>query len=195
VSARAVTPDDLRYMDVALSQAYQALGSTAPNPAVGCVIVKDGHILGAAATASGGRPHAEPQALEQAGAQAAGATAYVTLEPCAHHGMTPPCADALVKAGVSEVLIACLDPFHQVNGRGVDILNAAGVSVITGVRETQAEKLNAGFFSLLRTGAPLLERDPRPALYDADLCLAPGEDLTDALKSAAKAGQTRLRRV
>jgi diaminohydroxyphosphoribosylaminopyrimidine deaminase/5-amino-6-(5-phosphoribosylamino)uracil reductase len=195
VSARAVTPDDLRFMDVALSLAYQALGSTAPNPAVGCVIVKNGRILGAAATAKGGRPHAEPQALEQAGAAAAGATAYVTLEPCAHHGVTPPCADTLVKAKVGEVVIACLDPFHKVNGRGVDILSAAGVPVLTGIREKEAERLNAGFFSLLRTGAPILETDPRPALYDADLPAGAEQDLTAALQAAGQAGLTRLRRV
>jgi diaminohydroxyphosphoribosylaminopyrimidine deaminase/5-amino-6-(5-phosphoribosylamino)uracil reductase len=182
-------------MDVALSLAYQALGSTAPNPAVGCVIVKNGRILGAAATAKGGRPHAEPQALEMAGAEAAGATAYVTLEPCAHHGVTPPCADTLVAARVSEVVIACLDPFHKVNGRGVDTLKGAGIAVVTGVREAEAEQLNAGFFSLLRTGTPLLERDPRPALYDADLPVGAEEDLTAALQAAGKAGMTRLRRV
>lgn len=195
MSDRPITPDDLRYMDVALSQAYRALGSTAPNPAVGCVIVKNGHILGAAATAQGGRPHAEPQALEQAGAEAEGATVYVTLEPCAHQGVTPPCADTLVEAKVGEVVIACLDPFHKVNGRGVDILKAAGIAVVTGARDAEAERLNAGFFSLLSSGMPLLERDPRPALYDADLPAGAEEDLTAALQAAGEAGLTRLRRV
>jgi len=98
-ASRPVTPADRRFMDAALACAYAALGSTAPNPAVGCLIVKAGRVLAAAATAPGGRPHAETQALALAGPAARGARAYVTLEPCAHHGQTPPCAEALVKGG------------------------------------------------------------------------------------------------
>ncbi len=192
---RAITPDDLRFMDVALAHGFAALGGTAPNPAVGCVIVHQGRIVGAAATAQGGRPHAEPQAIERAGDHAVGATAYVTLEPCAHHGATPPCAEALVKAQLAEVVIACLDPFHKVDGRGVDILQNAGIGVVIGVREAEALALNAGFFSVLRDGIPLVESDPRQALYDADLVLSEGQDRQAALKAAAVKGLTRLRQV
>ena len=189
---RPVTLDDLRFMDAALAHAYQALGSTAPNPAVGCVLVKDGRILAAASTAAGGRPHAEAQALEIAGEAANGATAYVTLEPCAHYGATPPCADALVKAGVAEVVVACLDPFEKVDGRGIEILKSAGAGVVTQVRREEAERLNAGFFSLVRTGQPIAERDPRPALYDQDLAASP-DALDAALEAAGAAGITRVR--
>jgi len=99
LTGRAVTPDDLRFMDAALALAFARLGQTAPNPSVGCVIVRERRVIGAAATAAGGRPHAETQALAQAGEAARGARAYVSLEPCAHHGRTPPCAQALIDAG------------------------------------------------------------------------------------------------
>ncbi len=194
MSTETFTAQDRRFMDVALSLAFSGLGKTAPNPSVGCVIVKKGRIVGSGVTAPGGRPHAEPQALEQAGEMARGATAYVTLEPCAHHGVTPPCAEALVKAGVARVVIACVDPFHKVDGRGIDILNSASITVSTGLREADALALNAGFFCLLREGIPLLEADKRPGLYDGDLALADGESLDQALKDAAAQGLTRLRR-
>jgi diaminohydroxyphosphoribosylaminopyrimidine deaminase/5-amino-6-(5-phosphoribosylamino)uracil reductase len=190
----AATPDDWRFMDTALALAYAALGSTAPNPAVGCVIVRDGRIVGAAATARGGRPHAEPQALSQAGAAADGATVYVTLEPCAHYGKTPPCAEALIRARPAEIVIACADPFEQVAGAGVDRLRAAGLAVRTGVREAEAQALNAGFFTRLATGAPLVAEDPRPALFDMDLALEPGETEADALARLGGLGVTRVRR-
>ncbi|MCP2671486.1 bifunctional diaminohydroxyphosphoribosylaminopyrimidine deaminase/5-amino-6-(5-phosphoribosylamino)uracil reductase RibD [Maricaulaceae bacterium EIL42A08] len=193
MSPRELTPDDWRYMDVALSLAFAGLGRTAPNPSVGCVIVKDERIVGTGHTAPGGRPHAEPQALAMAGEAAAGATAYVTLEPCAHHGVTPPCAEALVSAQIGEVVIACLDPFHLVDGRGVDILNAAGIPVVTGVREHEAIEINAGFFSLLRDNRPLVVRDKRRSLYDADLQIEPGQSMDDALEAAAARRLTRLR--
>ena len=192
---RAATPDDLRFMDAALALAYGALGSTAPNPAVGCVIVKAGRVVGAAATAAGGRPHAEPQALALAGDDAWGSTVYVTLEPCAHHGQTLPCAEALIRARPAEVVIACTDPFPQVAGRGADMLRAAGIAVVDGVRRAEAETLNAGFFTRLKTGRPMLARDPRAGLFDADLVLAPGEDEAEALARAGAAGLTRLRRL
>jgi len=182
-------------MDVALAHAYGALGQTAPNPAVGCVVVHQGVIIGAAATAPGGRPHAEPQALEQAGDRARGASVYVTLEPCAHYGQTPPCAETLVKARPQEVIIACRDPFEKVAGRGVTMLLDSGIPVIEGVRETQAMALNAGFFHRLRTGQPLLVEDPRPQLFDADLVLQPGETQTQALTRLGQAGLTRVRRL
>ena len=191
-SARAILAQDLRFMDVALAHAFAALGTTAPNPAVGCVLVKDGHILAAAATAPGGRPHAETQALDIAGAQARGATAYVTLEPCAHHGRTPPCAEALAKAGVGEVIIACRDPFAQVDGRGAAILCEAGIRVIDGVRREAAEALNAGFFSTVLTGRALHVEDPRSGLIDAVVERGAGESAGEALERAAKTGLTRV---
>ena len=180
-------------MDTALARAYAALGSTAPNPAVGCVIVKDGRILAAAATAAGGRPHAETQALEIAGAGARASSIYVTLEPCAHHGRTPPCAEALVAAGPSEVIIACRDPFAEVDGRGAAILIEAGVRVIEGVRQAAAEALNAGFFETVRHGRALAVEDARAGLIDAEFALQPGEARAQALGRAAAAGLTRVR--
>ncbi|MEQ8403790.1 MAG: bifunctional diaminohydroxyphosphoribosylaminopyrimidine deaminase/5-amino-6-(5-phosphoribosylamino)uracil reductase RibD [Oceanicaulis sp.] len=190
----AASPDDLRFMDAALALAYAALGSTAPNPAVGCVIVKDGRIAAAAATASGGRPHAESQALEQAGAAAQGARVYVTLEPCAHYGKTPPCAEALAAARPAEVIIACTDPFEQVAGRGAELLRSAGIRVREGVRRVEAEALNAGFFTRLKTGAPLIAEDRRPGLFDIDLVLEAGETEAEALARLGALGVTRVRR-
>lgn len=180
-------------MDTALALAYARLGQTAPNPSVGCVIVKSGRIIGAAATAPGGRPHSEPQALEQAGAKAEGATVYVSLEPCAHYGKTPPCAEALVAARPAEVVIACRDPFEHVAGRGIAILETAGIAVLESVREADAIRLNAGFFERLKTGKPLLVQDNRPGLYDIDLELEPGEDLVTALERLGAQGMTRVR--
>ena len=180
-------------MDTALALAYARLGQTAPNPSVGCAIVKSGQIIGAAATAPGGRPHAEPQALEQAGAKAEGATVYVSLEPCAHYGKTPPCAEALVAARPAEVVIACRDPFEHVAGRGIAILENAGIAVLESVREADAIRLNAGFFERLKTGKPLLVQDSRPGLYDTDLELEPGEDLVTALERLGAQGMTRVR--
>jgi len=193
MKSRPITASDLRYMDTALALAFGALGATAPNPAVGCVIVKNGTVVGAAATAPGGRPHAESQALEQAGKLAKGASVYVTLEPCAHYGKTPPCAKTLVQAGPAEVIIACGDPFEEVAGRGLEILKAAGIPVIEGVRQSQAEAMNSGFFTRLKTGRPLLVEDPRPALFDSDLILKNGETQEDALDRLGKDGLTRIR--
>lgn len=193
MAGRALTPDDLRFMDTALALAFSGLGTTAPNPSVGCVVVKGGRVVGAAVTAPGGRPHAEPQALAQAGDAARGAQVYVTLEPCAHHGQTPPCADALVAAAPAEVIVACRDPFKHVDGRGVDRLKAAGITVIEGVRQAQAEALNAGFFSLIATGRPLVAQDRRRALFDADFATEPGETLEQALDRMGRSGLTRVR--
>ena len=128
---------DRRWMDYALRLGRRALGTTAENPPVGCVIVKDGRVLGVGWTQPGGRPHAETEALKMAGDAARGATAYVTLEPCAHHGRTPPCAEALVKAGIARVVTAIEDPDPRVSGGGHAILRAAGVAVETG---TSAQK-------------------------------------------------------
>ncbi|MDP2084544.1 MAG: bifunctional diaminohydroxyphosphoribosylaminopyrimidine deaminase/5-amino-6-(5-phosphoribosylamino)uracil reductase RibD, partial [Gemmobacter sp.] len=137
-----MTPDlDRRHMAHALALARRGLGRVWPNPSVGCVIVQGDVVVGRGVTAPGGRPHAEPQALAQAGAAAQGATAYVTLEPCAHHGQTPPCALTLVTAGVARVVSALQDPDPRVSGGGVAILTRAGIAVTTGVLEAEARAL------------------------------------------------------
>jgi len=143
-------------MLAALALAARGLGHVAPNPAVGCVIVAGGRVVGRGWTQPGGRPHAETEALTRAGAAARGATAYVSLEPCAHHGKTPPCADALLAAGISRCLVATEDPDPRVNGTGLKRLRDAGVAVESGLCRREAEALNAGFFSLVRQGRPLV---------------------------------------
>ena len=148
---------DLAHMRHALVLAARALGTSWPNPAVGCVIVsRDGIVLGRGRTGRGGRPHAETVALAQAGEAARGATAYVTLEPCAHHGKTPPCAEALVEAGVARVVAALEDPDPRVSGKGILRLKQAGVEVVMGTASREAAELNAGFLKRIRTGLPLV---------------------------------------
>ena len=117
---------DEHWMRGALLLARRGEGLTAPNPAVGCVLVKDGRLIGRSTTAQGGRPHAETQAIANAGSGAKGSTAYITLEPCAHHGKTPPCAEALVKAGIARAVIGLTDPDKRVAGQGIKILERAG---------------------------------------------------------------------
>jgi diaminohydroxyphosphoribosylaminopyrimidine deaminase/5-amino-6-(5-phosphoribosylamino)uracil reductase len=146
--------NDESYMRMALSLARRGLGTTAPNPSVGCVLVQAGQIVGRGWTQAGGRPHAEAMALAQAGVCAQGATAYVTLEPCAHHGVTPPCAEALVAAGIRRCVIACSDPDSRVAGKGIMALAAAGVETVTRVCESEARALNEGFFSRLEQARP-----------------------------------------
>ncbi|MGQ3031841.1 MAG: bifunctional diaminohydroxyphosphoribosylaminopyrimidine deaminase/5-amino-6-(5-phosphoribosylamino)uracil reductase RibD, partial [Ferrovibrionaceae bacterium] len=140
----------------ALGLAARGLGRTWPNPAVGCVLVRDEIVLARGNTQPGGRPHAEVVALSRAGSQAAGATAYVTLEPCAHHGKTPPCADALIAAGIGRCVVALQDPDPRVDGGGIRRLLAAGIPVTTGVCEAEAAALNAGFLMRVRQGRPLV---------------------------------------
>lgn len=147
---------DAQMMRFALRLAEQGLGRCWPNPSVGCILVKQGQIIAAARTADGGRPHAEASALHIAGTDARDATAYVSLEPCAHHGQTPPCAQTLIDAGINRVVIACGDPDPRVNGKGVAMLRAAGIGVDIGVLEAEALKLNAGFFSRVHYNRPLL---------------------------------------
>lgn len=142
------------FMSQALQLARLGIYSTSPNPRVGCLIVKEGEIVGRGWHQKAGEGHAEVLALREAGAQAQGATAYVTLEPCSHFGRTPPCAQALIDAGVHTVVGACFDPNPQVAGRGYQMLEAAGIEVITGVLQAQAEQLNAGFMQRMRTGLP-----------------------------------------
>ena len=149
-------PDDIQYMRHALRLAERALGSTAPNPAVGCVIVKDGRIAGRGWTQPGGRPHAETMALVQAGASAEGATAYVTLEPCSHHGQTPPCANALAEARIARVVAATMDPDPRVSGSGFGYLESQNVRITDGVLEEDARRVNAGFFRKVIDARPLV---------------------------------------
>lgn len=147
---------DINYMKHALSLARRGLGRVSPNPSVGCVIVSNDVIVGRGWTADGGRPHAETVALTQAGVMARGGSAYVSLEPCAHHGKTPPCAQALIDAGVKRVVIACGDPDPRVSGRGVEMLRAAGIEVVEGVLEGEARALNAGFFLRVSENRPFV---------------------------------------
>lgn len=142
------------YMAQALQLARLGLYSTSPNPRVGCVIVKDGLIIGRGWHQQAGGPHAEVHALRDAGSQAQGATAYVTLEPCSHYGRTAPCAQALIDAGISTVVGACFDANPQVAGQGYQMLQQAGIQVITGVLESAAIELNAGFMQRMSTGLP-----------------------------------------
>ncbi|VAV98859.1 Diaminohydroxyphosphoribosylaminopyrimidine deaminase / 5-amino-6-(5-phosphoribosylamino)uracil reductase [hydrothermal vent metagenome] len=145
-----------RYMSLALMLGRRGLGQVWPNPAVGCVIVKDGRIVGRGRTAPGGRPHAETEALAQAGGMAAGACIYVTLEPCAHQGGTPPCAGALIKAGVARVVAALEDPDARVSGKGFAALRQAGIEVVTGVMADQAARDLQGFLLRIEQGRPLV---------------------------------------
>src|SRR5688572_19319773 len=148
---------DLEHMAAALSLAARNLGQVWPNPAVGCVIVDQvGHVVGRGFTQRGGRPHAETEALKMAGDRAKGSTAYVTLEPCSHHGKTPPCAEALVAAGVKRCVAAIEDPDPRVSGRGLATLRDAGIAVETGVLADRARDLNAGFLTRVTKGRPLV---------------------------------------
>lgn len=148
--------DDHLHMTRALRLAEQGLYSTMPNPRVGCVIVKDNQIIGEGAHLKAGEPHAEAFALRQAGAQAKGATAYVTLEPCSHTGRTPPCADALVNAGLARVVVAMQDPNPQVAGSGLALLKSHNIEVACGLMEAQARELNLGFISRMTRQMPFV---------------------------------------
>ena len=144
-------------MRAAIALAERGLGGTWPNPSVGCVIVSAaGRVVGRGRTGLRGRPHAETQALAAAGEAARGGTAYVSLEPCSHHGQTPPCADALAAAGLARVVVACGDPDPRVNGRGLARLRAAGIEVVTGLLERDAGETLAGFFARVTLGRPLV---------------------------------------
>jgi diaminohydroxyphosphoribosylaminopyrimidine deaminase/5-amino-6-(5-phosphoribosylamino)uracil reductase len=162
------------HMARALQLAERGLYTTQPNPRVGCVVTNGEEAVGAGWHQRAGEPHAEVFALREAGARARGATAYVTLEPCAHHGRTPPCADALVAAGVSRVVIAAEDPFPQVAGRGIAMLREAGITVDTGLMRGAARELNIGFFSRIERGRPWLRVKLAMSL-DGRTALANGE--------------------
>lgn len=148
--------DDLRQMARALQLARRGRYTTQPNPRVGCVLLRDGVVVGEGWHERAGTPHAEVHALRAAGERARGATAYVTLEPCSHHGRTPPCADALIAAGVARVVVAMADPNPLVAGQGLAKLRAAGITVEVGVLEAEAQALNEGFVRRMTTGRPLV---------------------------------------
>ena len=154
ISDQTQRAQDNYFMMLAIEQAKRGLYTTRPNPAVGCLIVQSEKIVGQGFHPKAGEPHAEVFALKEANGQASGATAYVTLEPCSHTGRTPPCALALINAGVSRVVIAGLDPNPQVAGRGVDLLKQAGIKVTIGVQTAQAEALNKGFLKAMRSQLP-----------------------------------------
>lgn len=146
--------DDSQYMARAIRLAKQGLYTTSPNPRVGCVIVKDGEIVGEGFHLRAGEPHAEVHAMRMAGEKAAGATAYVTLEPCSHYGRTPPCAEGLINAKVARVVAAMVDPNPQVSGRGMTMLQQAGIETDSGLLEEQARALNPGFIKRMEQGLP-----------------------------------------
>ena len=166
--------DDERWMKLALSLGRRRLGSTWPNPSVGCVIVKEGRMVGQGVTSVGGRPHAEPQALEMAGADAEGATAYVTLEPCAHRGRTPPCAIALIEAGIARTVIALQDPDTRVDGGGIAMLRAAGIEASLGLCEAEARRDQIGFLTARAEDRPYVTLKLAQSL-DGRIATASGE--------------------
>ena len=182
---------DHAWMAHALRLARQGLYSTHPNPRVGCVIVRDGELLGEGWHVRAGEPHAEVHALRQAGERARGATAYVTLEPCSHHGRTPPCAEALVKAGVARVVAAMRDPNPLVAGRGLERLRSAGIEVASGVLEMEARELNIGFVKRMESGLPYLRAKLAMSL-DGRTAMASGESQW-ITGPAARAEVQRLR--
>jgi diaminohydroxyphosphoribosylaminopyrimidine deaminase/5-amino-6-(5-phosphoribosylamino)uracil reductase len=182
---------DERHMAMALALAERGLGNVWPNPAVGCVLVKDGRVVGRGWTQPGGRPHAEMEAIARAGAAARGSTAYVTLEPCAHHGRTPPCTELMLAAGIARAVVAAVDPDPRVDGKGIARLRAGGIEVAVGCLEAQARRLNAGFL------ARMCRRRPFVALKlatsaDGKIATAAGESMW-ITGAAARAEGHRLR--
>jgi diaminohydroxyphosphoribosylaminopyrimidine deaminase/5-amino-6-(5-phosphoribosylamino)uracil reductase len=190
---------DLAFMRRAIALAQERLGSTWPNPTVGCVIVRDGAVIADAATGPGGpdsalsRLHAEEQALIAAGGAASGATAFVTLEPCARRSSgRPSCTDRLIEAGVARAVIACSDPSKLAAGQGLERLRAAGVEVESGVLANAADALYAGYLRRLATGRPLVESSTNGFGFDAPFNPLPGEDLETALDRFGASGYTRM---
>lgn len=168
------SPQDVAFMQLALDLAKRGEFTTTPNPSVGCVLVKDGKVVGKGFHAKAGEPHAEVMALREAGENARGATAYVTLEPCSHFGRTPPCAKGLVEAGVSKVIAAMCDPNPQVAGKGLQILSDAGIQSAVGLLEENAEQLNKGFLKRMRTGKPFVQLKLAMSI-DGKTAMASGE--------------------
>ena len=168
------SPQDVAFMQLALDLAKQDKFTTTPNPSVGCVLVKDGKVVGKGFHAKAGEPHAEVMALREAREKARGATAYVTLEPCSHFGRTPPCTKGLVEAGVSKVIAAMCDPNPQVAGKGLQILSDSGIESAVGLLEENAEQLNKGFLKRMRTGKPFVQLKLAMSI-DGKTAMASGE--------------------
>lgn len=187
------TATDFRLMSAALAQARAQLGRTAPNPSVGCILARGHSVIATGATADQGRPHAERVALDKAGAMARSATAYVTLEPCAHHGQTPPCAEALIEAGIARVVISCLDHDARVSGKGVALLEQAGIETVSGFLKSRAEPIYAAFFHRLKTGEASLFLDSRPLTYEAQIRSDTLDGLTHELFELGARGISRAR--
>lgn len=184
---------DADHMRRAIDLALGRMGDTWPNPAVGCVIVKDGQVLAEAATASGGRPHAEEQAVPAAGEAARGATAYVTMEPCgARSSGRKSCSQFLVEAGLRRVVVAAVDPSPFAAGRGVERLRQAGLEVETGLLAEDAAVLYEGYLHRLETGRPMVRISAGGHGFDARFAAAPRADLVAELKRLGEAGYTRL---
>lgn len=185
--------DDIRFMGRAIALARARMGQTWPNPAVGCVVVRDGEIVAEAATASGGRPHAEEQALPAAGDRARGATAYVTMEPCgARSSGRTSCSNYLMDAGVARVVVAAVDPSPFASGRGVERLRKAGLQVETGLLAQEAAVLYEGYLHRVETGRPMVRVSDDGDGFDARFAASPKADLTTELKRLGEAGYTRL---
>ncbi|MBA4807944.1 bifunctional diaminohydroxyphosphoribosylaminopyrimidine deaminase/5-amino-6-(5-phosphoribosylamino)uracil reductase RibD [Brevundimonas sp.] len=187
------TDADRAFMAQAIELATGRMGETWPNPAVGCVIVKDGRIIAQAATAPGGRPHAEEQAVPAAGDQIEGATVYVTLEPCgARSSGRQSCAHFLTEAQVARVVIACLDPSPFAAGRGTERLRGKGLVVETGLMCDEGSALCEGFLHRLETGRPMVRISKDGAGFDGRFAASPKADLVTELKRLGEAGYTRL---
>lgn len=185
--------DDAAFMARAIAVAKQHMGKTWPNPSVACVIVNGGEVVAEAATAAGGRPHAEEQAVPAAGARAQGATAYVTLEPCgARSSGRKSCSHFLAEAGVTRVVVACVDPSPFASGRGVERLRQAGLEVETGLLADQAAVLYEGYLHRLETGRPMVRVSDDGEGFDGRFAASPKADLTTELKRLGEAGYTRL---
>ncbi len=186
------TQDEV-WMRRAIDLARAEMGKTWPNPAVGCVIVKDGAVVSEAATAPGGRPHAEDQAAPAAGEAARGATAYVTMEPCgARSSGRTSCSNYLMDAGVARVVVAAVDPSPFASGRGVERLKKAGLQVETGLLAEDAAVLYEGYLHRVETGRPMVRLSDDGEGFDARFAASPKADLTTELKRLGEAGYTRV---
>lgn len=185
--------DDIRFMGRAIALAKGRMGQTWPNPAVGCVIARDGELVAEAATAPGGRPHAEEQAVPAAGDRANGAVAYVTMEPCgARSSGRTSCSHFLIEAGVTRVVVAAVDPSPFASGRGVERLEKAGLQVETGLLAQEAAVLYEGYLHRVETGRPMVRVSDDGDGFDARFAASPKADLATELKRLGEAGYTRL---
>ncbi|MFJ6025176.1 bifunctional diaminohydroxyphosphoribosylaminopyrimidine deaminase/5-amino-6-(5-phosphoribosylamino)uracil reductase RibD [Brevundimonas sp. NPDC092305] len=185
--------DDARWMQRAIDLAKARMGETWPNPSVGCVIVKDGEVVAEEATAPGGRPHAEEQAVPEAGDRAQGATAYVTLEPCgARSSGRKSCSHFLTEAGVARVVVAAVDPSPFAAGRGVERLRKAGLEVETGLLSDEAAVLYEGYLHRVETGRPMVRISETGEGFDARFAASAKADLTTELNRLGEAGYTRV---